>query len=290
MEENKRYQNLILKHLTDELNTVEEKELFDWLKLDKKNQEIYTEIEGILKASDASFESYSPDSSSGWETVKRRIEASKEPKVKSIFREHWWKIAASVLLIIGLAWFKRGEQVLQESTIAEVIQNQEVAAGDTMLQLYLPDSSRIWLNRNSKIIFAEMFEDERKITLSGEAYFEVRRDTSKPFVVLAKNTITRVLGTSFSVRAYEEEEKVQVSVEEGKVEFASATAKGTKEKVILNQKEMVEFDLQKKEAVKSKSKGKRWWQKGFDKDLNRFIKKIGKDLNVKKSKNKQPDK
>lgn len=84
-------------------------------------------------------------------------------------------------------------------------------------RLTLPDSSTVWLNAESKIEFPERFADnERRVKLSGEAYFEVKKDARRPFVVETNALQASVLGTSFNVRAYDEV-KTEVVLVEGSV-------------------------------------------------------------------------
>ncbi|MEG2228481.1 MAG: FecR domain-containing protein [Odoribacter sp.] len=75
-------------------------------------------------------------------------------------------------------------------------------------QFTLPDSSRVYVNANSRIKFPESFEgqDNRQIELeSGEAYFQVRKDTDKPFIVTVGQVATKVYGTEFNINAYHPE-------------------------------------------------------------------------------------
>lgn len=90
----------------------------------------------------------------------------------------------------------------------------------------LPDGSRVVLNVESELTIAPGFGDEeRNVVLRGGAYFEVAPDSSKPFIVRAGETTTRVLGTRFGVRAYPDDDDVQVVVAEGRVAL-SPTERG----------------------------------------------------------------
>ena len=82
----------------------------------------------------------------------------------------------------------------------------------------LSDGTNVWLNADSKLKFPVAFSgDTREVYLEGEAYFEVTKDSLAPFIVKTHTTTTRVLGTSFSIKAYEDEE-VRTTLVEGKVE------------------------------------------------------------------------
>ena len=68
-------------------------------------------------------------------------------------------------------------------------------------RVVLPDSSEIWLNAGSTVTFPEVFaNDKRLVTLDGEAYFTVKKDTTKPFVVETSQLSVKVLGTKFNVK------------------------------------------------------------------------------------------
>ena len=82
----------------------------------------------------------------------------------------------------------------------------------------LADGSSIYLNSASSISYPETFEaDKREIWLSGEAFFEVTKDEKRPFIVRSGNLVTRVLGTSFNVQAFEGQD-IHVTVATGKVQ------------------------------------------------------------------------
>jgi transmembrane sensor len=85
-------------------------------------------------------------------------------------------------------------------------------------QIVLPDGSKVWLNAASSIKFPAMFTGtERNVELSGEAYMEIAKNLKQPFVVKASNTEIRVLGTSFNINAYGDEEAIKTTLIEGRV-------------------------------------------------------------------------
>ena len=82
----------------------------------------------------------------------------------------------------------------------------------------LPDGSTVVLNAESKISFQSGFNDSiRLVALVGEAYFQVAKDLNRPFVVQSGNVRTEVLGTEFNVKAYADENKIDVALNSGKV-------------------------------------------------------------------------
>ena len=85
-------------------------------------------------------------------------------------------------------------------------------------RILLPDGTKVWLNTASSIRYPVAFTgNERNVSLSGEAYFEVAKDASKPFKVAANGSIIQVLGTHFNVSAYADEEQTTTTLVEGAV-------------------------------------------------------------------------
>jgi len=86
----------------------------------------------------------------------------------------------------------------------------------------LPDGTMVWLNSESSLKFPIVFSgNERRVYLTGEAYFEVAKNKHKPFKVFSNNTVVRVLGTHFNVSAYRNEDAVKVTLLEGSVKVSN---------------------------------------------------------------------
>lgn len=88
-----------------------------------------------------------------------------------------------------------------------------------MYQLILPDQTKVWLNSASTIRYpTEFITSERRVQVTGEAYFEVAKDASKPFIVMVNDlTELKVLGTHFNVNAYDDEDEIKTTLIEGSV-------------------------------------------------------------------------
>lgn len=105
-------------------------------------------------------------------------------------------------------------------------------------QLLLPDGTKIWLNTATSVRYPVVFAtNERKISLTGEAYFEVARDVDKPFKVEAKGSLIEVLGTQFNVSAFEDDTRVITTLLEGAVDVSK-----NKQHVILKPGEQAVVD------------------------------------------------
>jgi transmembrane sensor len=108
---------------------------------------------------------------------------------------------------------------------AEVLYNTLSTPAGRQFQLVLPDGTRVWLNSASSITYATLFNgNERNVTVSGEAYFEVTKDATKPFRVhIASSvngmseTVIQVLGTHFNINAYGDETPIKATLLEGSI-------------------------------------------------------------------------
>ena len=141
------------------------------------------------------------------------------------FRLNWISLAASVLILLGIGWgITRNSQQPQSvkiyrqyiSSVSETLR-EVVNENAAPLQIKLPDGSKVKLMPNSRVSYADKFvnNSKREIYLSGEAFFDVAKDSKNPFFVYASGLLTRVVGTSFLIRPIDAD--VEVLVSSGKV-------------------------------------------------------------------------
>lgn len=131
----------------------------------------------------------------------------------------FWKYAAIILFSLGLGWLWVVNMDSHDVEVPVVVkwQNYETPLG-VKSTITLSDGSVVTLNSGTKIRYIENFiGSEREIFLNGEAFFDVARDSIKPFVVHAGGLSTRALGTSFNIKAFKDE-MTEVALVTGSVE------------------------------------------------------------------------
>jgi ferric-dicitrate binding protein FerR (iron transport regulator) len=152
------------------------------------------------------------DTDKAWNKLYSKIEEDEpgvtQQKIKPLRLNRMLAIAASITILMGLA----GLYLSSQYGFVRITNNSLAAQIEI-----LPDGSEVLLNANSKITFRKSFgKNTREISLNGEAFFNVSKDQSKPFIVQTQNSFIKVLGTSFNVNA--KKDWVEVLVETGRVE------------------------------------------------------------------------
>jgi len=154
--------------------------------------------------------------------------------------------AAAVLTLIFFGWqFSNSRFGAAEKKLVNV-------PGNKIIEITLPDSSKVWLNAGSVFKYPKKFNDENRTVelIEGRAFFEVKHRNKHPFIVKTNSLNVVVLGTSFDVRAYKKEGTTKVSVVTGKVGITMADAV-KKPAVMLLPKEQVVLTNIKNHLIKA---------------------------------------
>ncbi|WP_186755358.1 FecR family protein [Echinicola salinicaeni] len=213
MEINKYWKKLVSKLFNKTISDNELEELNSWyddIKLDElQHSQIDREKRKIA----------------AWTSIKQNtasIPERREPKAQLISLSSIVKIAASFLVaaLIGLQFWQNEAPTpvpVEMITISNKI--------GQVSSFTLPDSSKIWLSSGSSFTYPEKFGATREVALKGEAFFDVHLNPNKPFLIKSGNLSTQVLGTSFNISAYPEE-NMEVAVFSGKVAVKEAFEEG----------------------------------------------------------------
>ncbi|MBX2843069.1 MAG: FecR family protein [Flammeovirgaceae bacterium] len=175
---------------------------------------------------------------------------------------HFWKAASVILILLVSTWyfFKVQEKIFSQVEEKLTYITRQTTRG-TKLSLKLPDGSIVKLNSDSKITFPARFSRNRIIKLEGEAFFDVVKNKNFPFVVNTEKIKVKVLGTSFNVKSFPDEEMVEVAVLSGKVMASTKMGTSINFNEVLSPNEVISFQ---------KSSGQ--YQKEFVKDLKIYWK------------------
>ena len=227
-DKNKRISKIIHQFLRDRFSEKTEEKVQRWLIEDSDSKE--KEQASLLFWNTLKAEP-NPATYRTLQRVNAKIDVSKRRVFTSPYRK-LWRVAAVVIpfliLVGGIHYFSQKQQMIQITT----------AYGE-MRQIFLPDSSEVWLNSGTTIQYPEKFKNnKRSITLEGEAYFAIRKDASKPFIVHTNNLSVKVLGTAFNVKAYPADHKTIATLNSGKVEIET----NTKQSRVLSPNEQLTYN------------------------------------------------
>lgn len=156
---------------------------------------------------------------------------------ETVKTRHIWPrflaVAASVVFILVITFYALPPQSKQE-VVKAIIPGDGASRmenlTDKVMYVTLPDSSLVELLPKSKLTYNKNFNlTERKVTLAGEAFFEISHNAEKPFYVFTEEVVTRVLGTTFRVTAYPDSENIIVAVTTGRVSVYTQNREGADE-------------------------------------------------------------
>lgn len=220
--------HLMILYLTGRADEDERREFESWLALSESNRLVYEHMRTIW-TDDIDY----PTEIAGIEETGNDIwkQAEEGGAVKKNHRNivNWGvfsKVAASVSLFM-LGWYLWDSHYISgrfedTTAVSSVPWIEKVNKKGEKKYYQLPDGSSVWLNAESTLRFAASFAGPvRKVQLEGEAYFEVKKDVTKPFVVEVYGSTVEVLGTSFNVSSYQNDKEVKVALLEGKVKVAN---------------------------------------------------------------------
>ncbi len=223
----------IIDFLENKLTKNEKREFENWILSSDTNKGYFEDFKKIYDSTQKLRLEFSPDEIGALRKVKQKL------KYKLIIT--WAQRIAAILIVTA---------ILGKFLMPTLIQTRWVKIVATEQQtLFLPDSSMIILTKNSRLKYRKNFNGEyRNVDLDGKAYFEVKPDSLKPFIVSTELTQIKVLGTRFLVDATEKNTQ-KVIVDFGKVLFASRQKK--ENSIELHKNEIGEFNLVKNSIQKS---------------------------------------
>lgn len=181
-------------------------------------------IRQYLEASDENWKEYLRERKF-FDTIilkEQVVSEEKQMKRRQLIRKislECLKVAAVLLIAFGTAffWNNQSEKPATKSVV-NTLKGQ-------MANITLPDGSRVWLNSNTRIEYSQHFDDKREVQIDGEAYFEVVRNTGRPFIVYTPDDEqVEVLGTKFYVEAYSGTKKFETALIEGSVRVRAANS------------------------------------------------------------------
>lgn len=285
---------LLTKFLAGEASHQEAEQIEEWAQAHPDNQCRLQELTEMWNLSEkTSIPAHFFDADMDWAVLQNRIEDDEHhTKTRSAKRGRIfglntaWSTALRVAAIFVLASLaglyiykanyvpEKPEAVVE--AMKEIVMSKGKRGGVT-----LSDGTKVYLNADSKLLLPEVFsEDIREVELEGEAYFDVAKNPNKPFIIKTKGAVVQVLGTSFVIKNYKEDEAVQAVVEHGVVSLRPAS-KPVEEGVILTKGKLGRLDLKNNRLITEEVENLDEylsWKEGFLVFNNATMKEVAQSL------------
>ena len=236
-------EELLFRHFHGSANEAESKLIADWLESSKPNRQFYATLKKISIDLEANTRVRTGTTDAAYNKFIQRVESS-----RSFYRAHIRfsnrrtgfrivAIAAAVMLLVSItliSYFAGSHRFHLEDEAMYVV---EVPYGGRS-NLVLPDGSKVWLNAGSKLTYSSRFSSRnREVSIEGEAYFDVEKN-NHPFVVKTSHLDIQVLGTTFNVKSYPDEDKIETTLVEGEIKIKR---KESKQLLIMNPREKLTY-------------------------------------------------
>ncbi len=218
-----------------------------WIEACDENQSRAREVEALLIYQQTYDNLQRKNQKQAFKQVNRRINRRYAVKLSARLTG-----AAAILSFLTLFSWLVAEKMKMSEFEQSII---EVKMSPGMIgSVVLPDGSEVWLNSESSLRYPASFTNiDRKVQLDGEAYFKVKKDNKKKFIVEIpgiKNYAIEVLGTEFNVDAYSQHDLISTTLVKGKVQLFYQNAKAERISVLMEPDEKVIYSPERKQAEK----------------------------------------
>ncbi len=213
--------DLIGKVLAGEATAEEQLQVEQWARESDANKKYYDQLKTIFEKAASANVQIQFDTDAAWRRVRQRLGQSSDSKFKTqslkfkVEPGYWsaLRIAAGVIFLLGV-----GYTIYQWRDVP--VEIFAVTSDKVTVQDTLPDGSMAFLNKKSELSFEyNAKEKTRRVKLKGEAFFSVKHEEDKPFVIETGEILVRDIGTEFNLKSYPDQDTIEIVVTEGEVQF-----------------------------------------------------------------------
>jgi transmembrane sensor len=228
------YNELIARYCIGDCTEEECAELLAWVELSEENKQYFATINNtwILSGINENLKDYNHKANEFkyLQNIIKAIDSNRKQRRFSELRKvnsNILKIAATLIIAIGLTAFI--SYLFWSKPDANVAFHVLKVPSGQQAQLTLPDGTKIWLNSKSQLTYPGTFGgNTREVVLDGEAYFQVSHNPNHPFIVKTSHLDVKVLGTSFNVTSYSDDDNISLALETGSISIIKSGKEAAK--------------------------------------------------------------
>ncbi len=275
---------IIVKYLQNQCNVSETALLTEWINESLENKVYFEQMETVWNSIEikSNIDKVSPEKS--WNELRSLIDKEDSKLQNTIGQQKRiltlgaiLRVAAVVLISFGLSWFAFYAYYQKIFDVSEGMLEVSVGKGSKSM-VKLTDGTTIWLNSETTIKYPDKFaNNQRDVYIEGEAFFEVAKDKTRPFIVHTSDMDMVVLGTSFNVKSYPDEGTIETTLIEGSLRIEKELKSGKKQLISLKPNQRITFvkeegrillkDLNENKELKSSNKKEELTEKQNESEL-----------------------
>lgn len=249
---------LISRVIVGEASAQDEIDLIAWFEENEDNPALYADNERLLNAIDIVINKHKWDFKGAFIKFKEDTRNHKKIEYRGLGIRKIYpvllRITAIILIFISIG--SLAFYLVKDFSGSGIPEEFEVNVPfGSRSNLILSDGSTVWLNAGSRLTYSGDFgERNRIVTLEGEAFFEVNKESRKPFTVMTSQLEIVALGTSFNVKSYPEEEVIQTTLVSGSLLVSRSEYKSAEKGIILEPNQQITFFKESNDLVLSDTK------------------------------------
>ncbi len=225
--DNNHIDQLIIRSLNKEASEKEIEELHRWMDASKENRNYFDGIRLVYQQAEQSSPVFTFNTDKAWDEVQKKMYQNVTPieaehKIFLQYHSLWFRVVASIVILFVVSTI-----ILWRVNDINLSSRVQIETINKIHKTTLPDNSKVILNKYSKVTYTKDFsKNNREINLEGEAFFDLKHDSTIPFIIRTDEVFIKDIGTSFNVKSYKDSAFVKVYVMTGQIMFYSANNSG----------------------------------------------------------------
>jgi ferric-dicitrate binding protein FerR (iron transport regulator) len=210
-------EDLIAKELAGEISPDEALVLQQWLAASPANRKYFESLDKIFNESASLKDLRIVDTDAAWNKLKSKLHETKADNVVPIQAKnnYKWMLRVAAVFVFATLTFATYYFLNKDNVVS-----QSYAATALARLITLPDSTTVYLNKNTSVTYTYT-DNKREVTLTGEAFFDVKHNEKQPFIIHAQDLEIKDIGTTFNVKSKLGSDSVEVLVTSGEVELTA---------------------------------------------------------------------